>query len=160
MDENFSGHRGRAVSSTVGGLTMTNPATTMNGQNEPLGKDGSGDDGVLAQIERAVFGVNYGGTAYTTIGQADLIAERLELGANQLLLDVGTGSGWPGIYLAASTGCRAVLADMPAEGLQRALDRVRRDGLGDRVAVVAANGQNPPFRSESFEAISHADVLC
>ena len=53
-----------------------------------------------------------------------------------------------------------MLADMPAEGLQRALDRVRRDGLGDRVAVVAANGQNPPFRSESFEAISHADVLC
>ena len=160
MDENFSGHRGRAVSSTVGGLTMTNPATTMNGQNEPLGQDMSGGDSVLVQIERAVFGVNYGGTAYTTIGQADLIAERLELDTNQLLLDVGTGSGWPGIYLAASTGCRAVLADVPVDGLRRALDRVQRDGLGDRVAVVAANGQHPSFRAESFDAISHADVLC
>ena len=135
------------------------PTSTHDSGGSPA-SGGRAAEGVLARIERTVLGISYGGTAYTTIGQADLIAERLELDEHMLLLDVGTGSGWPGIYLAASTGCRAVLADVPVDGLGRALERVRRDGLGDRVAVVAANGQNPSFRSESFDAISHADVLC
>jgi cyclopropane fatty-acyl-phospholipid synthase-like methyltransferase len=116
--------------------------------------------GVLAEIEEAVLGVNYGANGYTTLRQADLLGEFLGLDEGQLLLDVGTGCGWPGIYLAASTGCHAVLSDVPVEGLRRARDRVREDGLEDRVGVVAATAQNPPFRSASFDAISHADVMC
>ena len=54
----------------------------------------------------------YGANGYTTAAQANLLAQRLDLGPGKRLLDVGSGRGWPGLYLAASTGCTVVLTDL------------------------------------------------
>jgi len=113
---------------------------------------------VLTDIERLVIGESYGANGYTTRAQADMIGDRLELGPDRLLLDVGSGCGWPGLYLAATTGCRVVVTDVPLEGLQRAGERVRTDTLA--AGVVACSAPQPPFRDTAFDAISHTDVLC
>ena len=68
----------------------------------------------------------YGADGYTTRAEADAIGRALELGPGDLLLDVGTGCGWPGLYLAATTGCRVVATDAPIEGLHRAARRMWR----------------------------------
>lgn len=115
---------------------------------------------VLDDIEHAVIGAVYGANGYTTQDQADLVGRRLELGPGDLLLDVGTGCGWPAIHLAVTTGCRAVATDVPFEGLVRARRRADHDDLLDRVDVVAATGQQPPFRDGAFDAICSTDVLC
>ncbi len=122
---------------------------------EAYGRDG----GVLAEIEAAVTGAVYGANGYTTRRHADLLAERLALGPGRRLLDVGTGCGWPGIYLAETTGCDVVLTDVPFEGLRRAVARAHSLGL-ERAAVVASTGESPPFAAASFDAICSTDVLC
>jgi SAM-dependent methyltransferase len=107
--------------------------------------------------ERAAIGGNVGVNGYTTIAQADLLADGLEIGAGSLLLDLGCGRGWPGAYIAKRTGCHAVLTDMPRPALAAA--SVEFGGRAD-VAIVRSTGANLPFPPRSFDAISHADVLC
>ncbi|MDH3397246.1 MAG: class I SAM-dependent methyltransferase, partial [Acidimicrobiia bacterium] len=98
--------------------------------------------------------------SYTTVGQAADLAQRLQLGPDVSLLDLGAGSGWPGLYLAAATGCRVVLADRPEEGLRIAQQRALEDGLADRCGFVRSSGELMPFRSQVFDAITNTDVFC
>ena len=115
---------------------------------------------VNARIERSVIGGVWGANGYTTIGQADELGRRLELRDGARLLDVGTGRGWPGVYLAQQSGCFLVGTDMPVEGLVQAADRARQEGIDRNVALVAAAGAAQPFRSASFDAVVLTDVLC
>ena len=111
-------------------------------------------------VEQAVLGSDYGATSYTTFRQAAQLAERLQLGPGKSLLDLGAGSGWPGLHLAGVTGCRVVLADIPVEGLRVAQQRALADGMVDQCSVVASSGDLSPFRRRVFDAITHTDVFC
>jgi methylase of polypeptide subunit release factors len=112
------------------------------------------------RIERSVIGAVWGANGYTTIDQADELGRQLDLAPGRRLLDVGTGRGWPGVYLAARTGCLLFGTDMPLGALALAARRARVEGIDDRVALVAAGGADQPFRRGSFDAIVHTDVLC
>jgi 2-polyprenyl-3-methyl-5-hydroxy-6-metoxy-1,4-benzoquinol methylase len=90
----------------------------------------------------------------------DTLAHELHLSAADRLLDVGTGRGWPGLYLAARTGCRVVLTDLPLEGLWVAANRAASEGLAARTGVVASAASGLPFRAGSFDVVIHTDVLC
>jgi SAM-dependent methyltransferase len=115
---------------------------------------------VAIEIERRVIGAAWGANGYTTVEQADELGRRLDLGPGRMLLDLGTGRGWPGLYLAARSGCLVVGSDMPLDALIVAAGRARTEGIDCRVALVAAGGAKQPFRPESFDAIVHTDVLC
>ncbi len=71
----------------------------------------------MRAIERRVCGCDYGGTSWTTREQCEQISALLELRPGMRLLDVGAGSGWPGLYLAGPSGCDTVLVDLPLAGL-------------------------------------------
>ncbi|MEX1254517.1 MAG: class I SAM-dependent methyltransferase [Dehalococcoidia bacterium] len=111
-------------------------------------------------IQREVFGANTGVNGYTTIAQADGLAKRLGLGPGKRLLDVGAGEGWPGLYLARTTGCEVVATDVPVPGMRTALARAREQELLSRVDCIAASGTHLPFRAQAFDAAVHTDVLC
>jgi methylase of polypeptide subunit release factors len=113
-----------------------------------------------ARVERAVIGAAWGANGYTTVAQADELGRRLRLGPGARLLDVGTGRGWPSLYLAQQTGCAVVGTDLPVEGLAVARHRATVEGIDGRVALVVAGGADQPFRPQSFDAIVHTDVLC
>ena len=115
---------------------------------------------VVRQIEWAVIGADFGANGYTTVRQADLLAELLQLRPGMRLLDLGAGRGWPGLYLAARSGCQTVLSDVPVEGLREALARADSEGLAGRVAAAASSARGLPFRAGSFDAVVHTDVLC
>jgi 2-polyprenyl-3-methyl-5-hydroxy-6-metoxy-1,4-benzoquinol methylase len=115
---------------------------------------------LAGQIERRVIGGDWGANGFTTMTQADTLADQLHLSAGDHLLDLGSGRGWPGLYLAARTGCGVVLADLPLEGLRVAADRATSEGLAARTGVVAAAASELPFRAGSFDVIIHTDVLC
>jgi 2-polyprenyl-3-methyl-5-hydroxy-6-metoxy-1,4-benzoquinol methylase len=115
---------------------------------------------VAHQIEQRVIGGDWGANGFTTMAQADTLAHELHLSAGDRLLDLGTGRGWPGLYLAARTGCAVVLTDLPLEGLRVAANRATREGLAARTAVVAAAASALPFQARSFDAVIHTDVLC
>lgn len=109
-------------------------------------------------VERAVIGDDWGANGYTTRAEADRLGRLLELRPGRRLLDVGSGRGWPGLYLAGVTGSDVVLADLPIEGLRLARERAEHEGL--RPAAVVASASALPFRPASFHAIVHTDVLC
>ena len=64
------------------------------------------------------------------------------------------------MYLAARTGCKVALSDVPKEALRIAKRRAGSEELEPRATVVCASAVQLPFASESFDAIVHADVLC
>jgi ubiquinone/menaquinone biosynthesis C-methylase UbiE len=119
-----------------------------------------GQTAVMRKIERVVCGCEYGGTSWTRRPEAQKIGRLLALGPRQRLLDLGAGSGWPGLYLATMTGSDVVLVDIPLAGLRIAADRAATDHLSSRCSVVVADGAALPFQSGCFDAISHSDVLC
>ena len=114
----------------------------------------------MMATERHALGTDYGSTGYTTRAQADDLADRLRLGEGDRVADIGAGSGWPGLYLSAITGCCVVGTDLPIDGLRHADARVVADGLTGRAAYVVATGHRQPLRPSSFDAVIHTDVLC
>ncbi|MEE9318768.1 MAG: class I SAM-dependent methyltransferase [Rhodospirillales bacterium] len=114
----------------------------------------------MMEIERSVCGCDYGCTSWTTRKEADGVAGMLRLRPGVKFLEVGAGSGWPGLYLAKETGCDATLIDLPLEGLKAARERAETDGLADRCQIIQGDGAALPFGNGSFDAIYHSDVLC
>ena len=114
---------------------------------------------VIEAIERRVIGAAWGANGFTTVEQANRLGESIRLAPGKHLLDIGTGQGWPGLYLAKQTGCRVTLTDMPLEGLATGLRRGVRERL-DVAGAVVASAKELPFAPESFDAIIHTDVLC
>lgn len=110
--------------------------------------------------EREAVGSDYGACGYLTIAQADELLAHLSLKTGDTLLDIGSGNGWPGLYLAARSGCRVVVNDLTVMGMAEARRRAGVDGMAARTAAVVASARHLPFRPDSFDAIVHADVLC
>ena len=115
---------------------------------------------VFLEIEREVFGADYGATSWTDREEAEQFAAWLELGPGVRALELGAGSGWPGLYLAQLTGCAVTLSDLPPEGLRIASMRATAERLSDRCPAVVADGVRLPFADGHFDAAFHCDVLC
>jgi SAM-dependent methyltransferase len=114
----------------------------------------------MRRIERKVCGSDYGATSWATRDEADLVADMLGLRPGIRVLEIGAGSGWPALYLAARTGCEVVLTDLPLDGLHIAARRAVDDGLAGSCAATVADATRLPFRSHAFGVINHSDVLC
>ena len=116
-------------------------------------------DAALA-VEQATLGTRCGANGYTTLEQADLLAELLPLDKSSRVLDVGCGCGWPGLHLARVHGCSVVGSDLPLEGLIRAGRNAVGFETSELLLRARATARALPFRPCSFDAIVHADVLC
>ncbi len=115
---------------------------------------------LLLEIEYQATGSDYGVTSYTGRDQAQEMGQLLGLCPGKRLLDVGAGTGWPGVYLARITGCDVVLVDLPFEEIRTASLRAAGDGLDGRCWTAVGDGRALPFQNASFDAITHCDVLC
>jgi ubiquinone/menaquinone biosynthesis C-methylase UbiE len=114
----------------------------------------------MLTIERSVCGCDYGGNSWTSRDEAEQIAARLALRPGVRLLDIGAGSGWPGLYMGKISGCDIALVDLPLSGLRIAAQRASKDGMTGNVWATVADAAALPFADESFDAISHSDLLC
>lgn len=70
------------------------------------------------------------------IAKLDRICERLELGPDDHLLEIGTGWGGLAIHAAQTTGCRVTTTTISREQREFALERIERAGLSDRIEVL------------------------
>src|SRR3954468_5508475 len=120
-------------------------------------------------VEAEAVGSDYGNAGFTTKAQAHLIADLLDLRPPARLLDVGSGAGWPGLYLARLSGCQVVVSDLSPAGMVQARRRAAADGPAAPTVAPprrpappprAATARPLPFRPEQFDAIVHTDLLC
>ena len=114
----------------------------------------------IKKLEQAALGCDYGGTSWTTREQVAAIQQSLQLDKTHQLLDVGSGAGWPGLLLGQLANCRVTLLDIPLNALSQAAQRAAADGMSDQVDIVSGSGTALPFNDQSFDRISHSDVLC
>ena len=114
----------------------------------------------MLKIERQVCGCDYGASSWTTRAEADRMAVLLELRSGSRLLDIGSGSGWPGLYLSRTSGCDLTLIDLPIFGLKIAQTRSMKETSNASVWLALADAAALPFAHDSFDAVCHADLLC
>lgn len=112
------------------------------------------------RVERLALGHEVGLNGFTTVPQAQRLAEALAIDQGTRALDVGAGRGWPGTHVAHATGARVVLSDIPVEALRQIPRTAQERGVAGRVSAVCADATNLPFGPRLFDAVVHADVLC
>ena len=106
------------------------------------------------------LGSDYQANGYTTLDQANHMSALLDLAPGKILVDLGAGCGWPGLYMAKRTGCAIISIDPVAEGSAIAGARIGADRLAPPSAAVQGDALAIPLRSRSVDAIVHGDVLC
>jgi ubiquinone/menaquinone biosynthesis C-methylase UbiE len=111
-------------------------------------------------IDHAVCGCSFHGSSWMSEQEATELATKMKLGACSHLLDIGSGSGWPALFQTQKTGCSVTLTDISHQGLIGAATKARDTGVSARCHVVHTGAQRLPFKTASFDAIGHADVLC
>ena len=105
-------------------MSRTHDEQAHTGRLEQQYRDRTSE--VFLEIEHEALGCNYGGTSWTARGEAERMAELLPLRSGIRALEIGAGSGWPGIFLSRRSGCAVTLLDLPREGLRIARRRARR----------------------------------
>lgn len=113
---------------------------------------------VLRELELRTLGADYGGNGYTDVDQISVFLDLLGVGPGDHVLEIGSGAGWPGLYLAKASGCSVVISDVPWEGLAWGAERGLRDDID--VDAVACSGTDLPFRDHTFDGVTHSDVMC
>ena len=71
-----------------------------------------------------------------SVAKLERICERLELGPDDRVLEIGTGWGGFAIHAAGTRGCHVTTTTISREQHDYAVERVRRAGLQDRVTVL------------------------
>ncbi len=66
----------------------------------------------------------------------DLICRKLDLKADDHLLEIGTGWGGLALHAARSSGCRVTTTTISRNQFEFARERVRQAGLGDRITIL------------------------
>src|SRR5580698_8981010 len=87
----------------------------------------------VEQVRRETYGQDFGQSSWVTADEYWRFFRLLRLDASDHVLDVGSGSGGPALFLAREVGCRVVGIDVDAAGLRTAMGLLEASGLGDRV---------------------------
>jgi SAM-dependent methyltransferase len=86
------------------------------------------------------------------------LADSVEIGATDHLLDVGSGLGGPARFLAERFGCRVSGIDLTPEFCEVAERLCGPTGLGDRVSIHHGSALHMPFGDRSFDGVYSMNV--
>ncbi|HEY2519250.1 MAG TPA: class I SAM-dependent methyltransferase [Streptosporangiaceae bacterium] len=118
---------------------------------------------VEARVWGAVLGDEYPAEvapySYTSRSELARIAEQVRTGPGELLADVGSGRGGPGLWVAATTGADYLAVDIAAAGLAQVRDRAARLGLADRVRTAEGSFEDLPLPDGGAAAVMSIDAL-
>ena len=99
--------------------------------------------------------------AQAAVAKLDLVCNKLQLNADDHLLEIGTGWGGLAIHAARNYGCKVTTTTISEEQYRLATDKVKKEGLEDRINIVKQDyrdlsGEYDKLVSiEMIEAIGH-----
>lgn len=85
---------------------------------------------------------------YRTAIDPVFLAAAVAARADDAVLDIGCGIGAASLCLSIRTGCRVIGIDADRTSVRLAGDNVKRNGLNDRVMILAGDLMRPPQRLE------------
>jgi demethylmenaquinone methyltransferase / 2-methoxy-6-polyprenyl-1,4-benzoquinol methylase len=87
------------------------------------------------------------------------LVSRLDVGPEDTVLDVATGTAAVAIELARRHGCRVVGVDQSAEMLAEGRRRAEAAGLAERVELLQARAEELPFEDAGFAGLTFTYLL-
>jgi demethylmenaquinone methyltransferase / 2-methoxy-6-polyprenyl-1,4-benzoquinol methylase len=87
------------------------------------------------------------------------LVSRVDVGSEETVLDVATGTAAVAIELAGRTGCRVVGLDQSPEMLAAGRERVESAGLTERIQLVEGSAERLPFPDAAFDALTFTYLL-
>jgi SAM-dependent methyltransferase len=114
-----------------------------------------------AAVRQETYGEDLGQSSWLTAREWLEFADQLGVGAGVEVLEVGSGSGGPAVYLAQARGCRVTGVDINEHGVSNARALAETRGVTDRVRFQAVDASQPlPFAAASFDAVVSNDAMC
>ncbi len=112
-------------------------------------------------VRRETYGEDIGQSSWMTAEEWLRIADEAAVRPGSQILDVGSGSGGPAVFLAEQRGCHVTGVDINEHGVANAKQLAKARGLADRVDFRLVDAHNPlPFPDASFDAILSNDSMC
>ena len=112
-------------------------------------------------VRKETYGEDLGQSSWMTAREWLEFADQLGIGPGTEVLEVGSGSGGPAVYLAAERGCRVTGVDVNEHGVRNGRVLADARGLSQRVQFEAVDASQPlPFANECFDAIVSNDAMC
>ena len=119
-----------------------------------------GSDAELA-VRREAYGEDLGQSSWLTADEWLGFADLLGIGGGSEVLEVGSGSGGPAVYLAVARGCRVTGVDINEHGVRNARTLAQSRGVAERTQFQTVDARGPlPFPANHFDAIVSNDAMC
>ncbi|HXO09786.1 MAG TPA: class I SAM-dependent methyltransferase [Solirubrobacteraceae bacterium] len=118
-------------------------------------------EGQLAAMVRAeALGEDIGQNSWLTAEEYRVFFDWLELGSSSEVLDVGSGSGGPALFMVSETGCSVTGLELHGAGVAAANRAAGKRHLAARARFVQGDGREPlPFPTASFDALLCIDSI-
>jgi SAM-dependent methyltransferase len=114
-----------------------------------------------AEVRRHAFGEDIGQSSWITAAEWLRFADEAHVREHSEVLEVGSGSGGPAVYLAAACGCRVTGVDINEHGVRNAERLAAVRGVADRVTFRVVDASKPlPFADSTFDAVLSNDAMC
>jgi cyclopropane-fatty-acyl-phospholipid synthase len=94
-----------------------------------------------------------------SVAKLERVCERLEVGPEDHVLEIGSGWGGFAIHAAATRGCRVTTTTISREQHDYALQRVREAGLEDRVTVLMRDYRDLRGRYDKLVSIEMIEAV-
>jgi cyclopropane fatty-acyl-phospholipid synthase-like methyltransferase len=112
----------------------------------------------VARWGQAVFDTYVGQTSHTLVAHVDSLIRLAGITAGTRALELGSGAGGFGCYVAARTGCRLEGIDWSEVGLQLANQRAVRLSLPARASFRRADLRDPQLPDETYDVVFAIDA--
>jgi len=113
------------------------------------------------EVRRAAFGEDIGQSSWLTAQDWLRYADLALVSAASRVLEVGSGSGGPAVFLAERRGCRVTGVDINEHGVTNTSRLAAARGVSDRATFEAIDASQPlPFGDGSFDAVLSNDAMC
>jgi len=114
-----------------------------------------------AAVRRATYGEDIGQSSWMTAAAWLEYADLLRVRSDTRVLEVGSGSGGPAVYLARQRGCHVTGVDLNEHGIANGTRLAVEGGVADRVVFQRVDASQPlPFPDVSFDAVISNDAMC
>ena len=114
-----------------------------------------------AAVRRETYGQDIGQSSWMTAAAWLEYADRVQARPGKRVLEMGSGSGGPAVYLASKRGCHVTGVDINEHGIANARRLAEARGVADLTTFVHANAnERLPFDDGAFDAILSNDAIC